>query len=171
VPAIQTHLAANRAAVDELLAAAERAKAAWNAPCAPGKWSPSQIVEHVARVLEESAKVVVGAPSAFPSLPRFLRPLVRGLYFSRTLKKNAFPKSKTPQAFHPPTGPADPARARARLEAALGDFERACTTQAARSDSVTSSVFGTVSLEDYARFQELHTRHHARQLPGAPGAP
>ena len=69
-------LAANRAAVIDLVAAAERSAATWTTPRAPGKWSPSQVVEHVARGLEEAANVVSGAPS-IPMPPAFLRPLVR----------------------------------------------------------------------------------------------
>ena len=48
---INTALAANRDAVDEMIRAGEQSGAAWIAPRAPGKWSPSQIVEHVARGL------------------------------------------------------------------------------------------------------------------------
>ena len=93
-------LAANRAAVTDLVAAAERSAATWTTPRAPGKWSPSQVVEHVARTLEESANVVSGAPSKFKPLPAFLRPLAR-LFFYRVLKKNAFPKAKAAKAFNP----------------------------------------------------------------------
>jgi hypothetical protein len=71
---VQPALAANRDAVDELVAAAESSGAAWTAPRAPGKWSPSQLVEHVARSLDESANVVAGAPSKLPNLPFFLHP-------------------------------------------------------------------------------------------------
>ena len=45
---IDTALAASRDAVDQLIRAGEQSGAAWTAPRAPGKWSPSQIVEHVA---------------------------------------------------------------------------------------------------------------------------
>ena len=69
-------LAANRAAVLDLVAAAERSAATWTTPRAPGKWSPSQVVEHVARGLEEAANVVSGAPS-IPMPPAFLRPLAQ----------------------------------------------------------------------------------------------
>jgi hypothetical protein len=48
-------LAANRAAVLHLVAAAERSAATWTTPRATGKWSPSQVVEHVAGGLEEAA--------------------------------------------------------------------------------------------------------------------
>jgi hypothetical protein len=50
-------LAASRDAVEQLAVAGEATGADWIAPRAPGKWSPSQIVELVARSLEESAKM------------------------------------------------------------------------------------------------------------------
>jgi hypothetical protein len=66
-------LAANRATVIDLVAAAERSAATWTTARAPGKWSPSQVVEHVAGGLEEAANVVSGAPS-IPMPPRFPAP-------------------------------------------------------------------------------------------------
>jgi len=91
---VNSALAGNRDAIRELVAAAEKSGAAWTVPRAPGKWSPSQVVEHVALALEESANVVSGAPSKFPTLPRFVRPLVRGLFFNRVLQKKAFPRRR-----------------------------------------------------------------------------
>jgi hypothetical protein len=160
-------LAANRAAVDDLIAAAERSGPAWTTPRAPGKWSPSQVVEHVARALEESANVVAGSPSKFPKIPAPLRPLVRGLVFKRVLKNGTFPKAKTNKAFDPESGPASPADARPRLDAALTRFAQACRAHGATGERVTSTIFGAVAVEDYARFQELHVRHHCKQMPGA----
>ena len=164
---VNSALAANRDAIRELIDAAEKAGGTWTVPRAPGKWSPAQVVEHVALALEESANVVAGAPSKFPTLPRFVRPLVRGLFFNRVLQKKAFPKAKTNKAFSPASGPATPAAARARLEAALANFDQACRAQSARGTKVDSSIFGAVSVEDYATFQEIHTRHHRKQMPGA----
>ena len=163
---VGTVLAGNRAAVDDLVAAADRTGAAWTTPRAPGKWSPSQVVEHVARALEESANVVAGTPSKFPTFPTMLRPIVRGLFFNRVLRKGKFPKAKTTKALDPATGPATPAEARRRLEGALAQFDQACRTRAASGQIITSTLFGAVSVEDYAKFQELHTRHHRAQLPG-----
>jgi hypothetical protein len=86
-------LADNRGAVLDLAAAAERSAATWTTPRAPGKWSPSQVVEHVAGGLEEAANTVSGAPSpSIPMPPAFLRPLLRLLFFNRILKKGVFPK-------------------------------------------------------------------------------
>ena len=159
-------LAANRAAVIDLVAAAERSATTWTTPCAPGKWSPSQVVEHVARGLEEAANVVSGAPS-IPMPPAFLRPLLR-LYFNRILKKGVFPNGwKAHKALNPASGPATPAQARVRLEGALARFDEECRRRAASGQHAVSTGFGTVSVEDYARFSAMHTRHHCRQMPGA----
>lgn len=160
-------LAANRAAVLDLVAAAERSAVTWTTPRAPGKWSPSQVVEHVARGLEEAANVVSGAPS-IPMPPAFLRPLLRLIFFNRILKKGAFPKGfKAHKAMNPTSGPATPAQARVRLEGALARFEQECRRRADSGQHVVSSGFGTVSVEDFVRFGALHTRHHCKQMPGA----
>src|SRR5919201_5214406 len=98
---LETVLAGNRNAIRDLVAAAENAAGAWTVPRAPGKWSPSQVVEHVARSLDESANVVSGAPSKFPKLPFFLRPVARGMLFNRVSRNGAFPKARTNKAINP----------------------------------------------------------------------
>jgi hypothetical protein len=65
------------------------------------------------------------------------------------------------------SGPATPAQARVSLEGALARFDQECRRKAASGQNVVSTPFGTVSVEDYARFQALHTRHHCKQMPGA----
>ena len=167
---IEALIASNRGAVDELYGLAEVAAAEghWETPRAHGKWSPRQVVEHVAISLEEAGNVIAGRPTKLPTFPAFLRPL-GGMMFRRILKKGGFPKVKTPPSMDParaaPAGPATIEEARARLDAGFAAFEKACRDRAARGDAVPSQAFGNVSLEDYARFNELHTRHHAKQIP------
>lgn len=160
---IDAALAESRAAMEELLVAAERC-AGWTTPRAPGKWSPSQIVEHVARAYEESAHAAKGEPTKFPTFPGFVRPLVRIVFFNRAVRSGKFPKGKTNKAMDPLAGSATPAEARSRLEAAHAAFDLACRTCGGRFDH---SIFGTVTAADYARFQAMHTLHHAQQIPRA----
>ena len=155
-----------RNAVGALLATASGVGAGWKVPRAPGKWSPAQVVEHVARIMEESAKVAAGAPSAFPTVHPFLRPIVRVLVFKRILRRKAFLKMKAIEAMDPPRGSTTPREARVRLEAVLTRFDQACRARAASGQDVASTIFGAVSVADFARFQELHVRHHHLQLPG-----
>jgi hypothetical protein len=156
-------LDANRAAVDDLVEAAEAAADHWNTPSAPGKWSPSQVVEHVARALEEGGNVIAGRPTNLPTLPFFVRPLAR-IFFNRVVKTGKFPKAKTNKDMNPETGLATSAEARPRLEDASAVFERECRARVASGGAVPSGAFGKVSVADYARFTELHTRHHIKQI-------
>jgi hypothetical protein len=161
---LEAALAANRAAVDELATVAESAASRWTVPRAEGKWSPSRLVEHVARAMDASADEVLGRPSGLPTIPSLLRPLIRRLVFRRVLRTGTFMKSKTVRAMDPESGPASATEARARLEAALARFDDACRARTPAGGIVTSGAFGRVTLADYARFQALHTRHHCRQL-------
>jgi len=158
-------LDANQAAVRDFIAAAERCEAVWRTPRAPGKWSPSQLSEHVAMALDESANEVAGLPCKFPRFPAFVRPLVRAVFFNRVVRKEHFPRARTSRAFDPITGPASPGQARTRLEAAAARLEQACRERAASGQPVQSGLFGAVSVTDYAKFQALHTRHHSKQFP------
>ncbi len=168
MPDINDLLADNRAAVLDLAAAAERSAGSWTTPRAPGKWSPSQVVEHVARGLEEGANIVSGAPSIPMRAPFvLLRPLAR-LFFDRTLKKGAFPQGfKALKALDPAGGPATPAEARVRLEGAFARFDQECRRRIASGQHVVSPAFGKVPVEDLVRFNAIHTRHHCQQMPGA----
>ena len=161
---IDAALADSKEAMDQLIVAGERTGPAWTAPRAPGKWSPSQVVEHVARALEESANVAAGRPSKFPKLPAVLHPVVRGLLFKRVLRKAGFPKAKTNKAMDPASGPPTPAEGRDRLETAHKKFDEACRQLAASGGGMRTTTFGVVGVEDYVRFMELHTRHHVKQM-------
>ena len=162
--AINAALGASKEAIDQLIIAGERTGPAWTTARAPGKWSPSQIVEHVARSLEESANMAAGRPSKFPRLPAVIHPFVRGLLFNRVLRKAAFPKAKTNKAMDPASGPAMPAEGRVRLETAHQKFDEACRQTAAHGEPLRTTIFGAVPVEDYVRFMELHTRHHGKQM-------
>ena len=164
---INTALAASKQAIEQLIMTGERCGPAWTAPRAPGKWSPSQIVEHVARSLEESANMAAGRPSKFPKLPAVVHPFVRGLLFKRVLRKGAFPKAKTNKAMNPESGPPSAAEGRARLETAHDQFDAACRQLASHREPMRTTIFGVVHVADYVRFMELHTRHHGKQMPDA----
>jgi hypothetical protein len=164
MPDVDSALAGLRQSVSNLATAAERLAGRWSEPAAPGKWSPAEIIEHVSRTLEESARAAAGEPSAFPTVPAPLRWIVRTMFFNRVLKNGAFPKARAPKALVPIGGPATPADGRRRLEAAFAAFDRACRKPSA-TGRVPTTAFGMVAIADYARFQEIHTRHHQKQLP------
>jgi hypothetical protein len=154
-----------RTAAGDLLEACQRAGSVWSAPRAPGKWSPAQVVEHVARALDESSNTLDGLPTKFPTFPTVVRTIARTVFFNRVLKNSRFPNARTTKPMNPAFGPADVAAGRARLDAAVDRFDAACRRRLATDPMMSSTLFGRVPVADYARFQMLHIRHHQRQIP------
>jgi len=155
----------NATAVEEFLATAAGSAAHWTAPRAPKKWSPSQVTEHVARALEQSGYAIAGKPTVFPVFPRFLRPIMRGVFFNRMVRTGHFPGgAKTNKPMDPESGPPTVAEARARIRGALAVLEAASLARGPDDQVVDTTTFGRVSLADYLVFQAHHTRHHRPQL-------
>ena len=155
----------NMAATAEFLEVASRCEEVWNAPRTAGAWTPAQVAEHVALTLEEGAAVVSSRPSGFPRFPAIFRPLARLLYYNPTLRKRAFPRSRTTAALEPSSTATTLEESDARLQAAVRTFNQACRDRLANGRPLDHPVFGIISVESYAQFQALHTRHHRAQLP------
>ena len=160
---IESIISANREALDDFIAAAERCEPVWTTPRAPGKWSPSQLAEHVAMALEEAGNVITERPAKLPSFPFFMRPLAR-VFLKRVVKTRKFPKAKTNRPMDPVEGPATVDAARTRLQEAMEVLARDCRARMAIDPMCTSTAFGRIAVTDYATFIELHTRHHTKQM-------
>lgn len=71
----------------------------WGQPRLPGKWSPGQVVEHVALAYEVNRGVLQGRAPAVTA-PRFLRPLIRRFGLEPVLRRGRFiPGSKSLKMF------------------------------------------------------------------------
>jgi len=166
---LNSAIAENRKAVDEFTRAARAVDAArWTLHPAEGKWSPAQIVEHIALTYEYS-RGVVNNTAPGPSAPRLLRPLVRVFFVRPVLKHGRFArKASAPAMFQPTSVPADATELLPRLETAVRAFEDAvrAADRSGRS-TVDHPFFGKMPFTDYLRFQAIHARHHRAQLPGA----
>ncbi len=149
-------LEVNRNAVNEFISASEWVASKWTTPRAPGKWSPSQVVEHIARVYDESAELVAGSPSKFPNFPTFLRPVMRGLFFNKFLKTEKFSKAKTFKPFNPESGPSSAAEGRVRVEAALAKFHEGVADRfPCRGDEITDFLMGDGIIDQRASLSFL----------------
>ena len=162
MPDLHPLLEAHRQAVDAFLETARTVPAdQWAQPRAPGKWSPGQVVEHVARAYEVNRGVLHGRASM--SAPRWLRPMIRKFLLMPVLRRGRFiPGSKSPGVFRPGPTPAPPAELIGRLEAATAAFES--DAAALGTDTINHPFFGRLSLGDFVRLQEIHSRHHEGQL-------
>ena len=162
---IETAIADNRAAVEEFIAAARGVDAGkWGTPLAEGKWSPAQIVEHLAIVYEYNRKVVTG--TAGKGAPKFLQPLAKWFVVTKTLKAGGFTrKGRAPGIFQPTAAPAAAVPLLARLATALSGFENDIRSGHPEArHNVAHPFFGKLPTVDYLRLQAIHARHHRSQL-------
>lgn len=164
--ALDDAIAANREAAKRFLSTARSvAREKWATPVAPGKWSPAQIVDHVATSTEVALKTIKGDKS-MGSFPRFFRAIPRAMVFNSTLKKGAFPaKMRGPAIFAPSREHASLEASAARLERAMSDLEVHVRDMAkAGKHAFEHGFFGSLKVADYVRFNGLHTDHHEQQL-------
>ena len=163
-------LAGNLAAAREFLAITDQLGSVWTTPRAPGKWSPAELTEHIALTHDESLKVIKGELIGLPRIPAPLRPLLRRFVFRRVIETGSFGKPmKTFRPFEPLNPPGTPARGRERLLASVSTFESNIRSLTPLGDySFVHPAFGKLHIADYVRFQEVHTRHHMKQLPTIP---
>jgi hypothetical protein len=163
---LQATLYSHRQAVDAFLAAARvMPPAQWKEPRARGKWSPAQIAEHLALAYEGSRGILHGAATGL-AVPALLRPLIRTYLLQPVLWTGRFfPGSRSPKAFQPTGSPVTQDVMLARLQATTQAFEK--YVSGAQGTHVDHPFFGRLSLVDFVRLQEIHIKHHYRQLPAA----
>jgi hypothetical protein len=144
---------------------AGKPEAAWQQ--APrGKWTPAQIVEHLALALEMSA-TTFGARRVKEPMAR------RGTTFRERIGKvftfgiGRFPPGlRAPERTTPPPR-VDGRAAEAHFRAAIAAWEAVerDLLPARRNDLfVKHPRLGDLTLEEWARFHDVHARHHARQI-------
>ena len=168
-PTLAASLAADRDAVETFRRTAEAVPPdRWGTPRAPGKWSPAQVVEHIALAYETNTRLLRGRVPG--GAPRWLRPLIRKFLLGMVLRRGDFARrARAPKIMEPAVSqPAAPAaELLARLDAAAGNFEAGAAAHL--GDTLEHPFFGKVPLTDIVRLSEIHTRHHTSQLAPLPG--
>ncbi|MCK6460734.1 MAG: DUF1569 domain-containing protein [Planctomycetes bacterium] len=161
---VEPALAEDRKAVREFAAQAQAVPPGrWSTPRAEGKWSAAQVAEHVAKAYERSCEMLRGDPQ--PGMPRWLRPLLRILFLTKVLRTGRFPKgAKSPEQFLPSPEPLPLEASLARIEKASADFAAEARKRAEPGLTIDHPVFGRIRVADYVRLNQIHTRHHLRQL-------
>lgn len=156
-------LDAHRVAVEEFIATATAVPSErWRTPRAPGKWSPGQVVEHLALAYEVNRGVLHGVSPGMQA-PRLLRPLIRWIGLNPVLRRGRFiPGSKSPKVFRPSDSPADQPALLARVRAAIEAFH--ADAGKVESKTLDHPFFGRLGVGDFVRLQEIHSRHHRGQI-------
>ena len=144
---------------------ASRPETAWQKAPA-GRWTPAQIVEHLALALEMSATTFAARRSKEPMARRgtTLREKIGKVF---TFGLGRFPPGlRAPERTTPPPR-VDGHAAEAHFRAALSAWEAVerDLLPARRNDLfVKHPRLGDLTLEEWARFHDVHARHHARQI-------
>ncbi len=163
---LETVIADHRAAVEQFIARARGIDAArWATSRGEGRWSPAQVVEHLAIFYEYNRKVVRGDASG--GAPRFLRPLARWFVVERTLKAGRFTrKGRAPGMLQPVARTPLPAtELLARLSAAVAGMEADMRSGHPEArHTIDHPFFGRLDTKDWLRLQAIHARHHRSQL-------
>jgi hypothetical protein len=144
---------------------AGRPEASWQqAP--PGKWTPAQIVEHLALALELSATTFAARRAKEPMTRRgtTLREKIGKVF---TFGLGRFPPGlKAPDRTTPPPQ-VDGRAAEAHFRSALAAWEaveRELLPGRRHDLFVKHPRLGDLTLEEWGRFHLVHARHHARQI-------
>jgi hypothetical protein len=144
---------------------AGRPEAAWQQAPA-GKWTPAQIVEHLALALEMSATTFATRRAKEPMARRGTT-LKEKVGKVLTLGLGWFPPGrKAPERTTPPPRvDGHAAEAHFRAAVAAWDAVEHDLFPARRNDLfVKHPRLGDLTLEEWGRFHVVHARHHARQI-------
>jgi hypothetical protein len=163
---LESALQAQRTAADAFKAAALRvSESVWNAPRAPGKWSPAQVTDHVG-VSTRVARDFMGQKPGMGSLPWFLRPVLNRFFLKPVLKKGFPKKGKGPSIFAPAHDPMPREQLCARIDSEVAALEADARAMVKSGKAeFTHGFFGRMAVADYVMFNALHFDHHREQLP------
>ena len=130
------------------------------------RWSPVEIVEHLTRAYSGTAK-------GFERCVEKGTPLVTGITAKQRLGQLAlitfgyFPAGREAPSYIVPTGELDLGavldavrRDLARLDAAAARARQALGT----GKMLDHPILGALTVDQWMKFHEVHTRHHARQI-------
>jgi hypothetical protein len=160
-------VASNRRAVSAFVEAVRAvAPARWAVPRAPGKWSPSQVTEHVVLTYEQSRRMLEGT-FVGPAQPWFKQLLARRFGLPRLFKRGDFGTGplQGPDFIQPSDAPPSSALLLERLNLAARDLEQHLAGgSGAKPTMVVHPIFGRLPLTDLLHFLWIHTDHHRPQL-------
>lgn len=160
-------LRSHRAAVaDFASAAASVSPEAWTRPRAEGKWSPAEVVEHLALSYAALLGELEGKTPLRVHPPLWRQWLLRLVFLPRLIAGKPFPAGiKAPREIRPAAAGSQK-DAVERFRDLAGRFEEAA--DAARVERpklrLTHPFFGALPLARMVGLSAAHTRHHQRQL-------
>lgn len=131
----------------------------------PGKWSPAEIVDHLATAIDNSAKGFASRADK-PAMTRRPHTMFQRVANVALIGFGWFPSGrKAPESTLPATKP-DRAATEAKLRAGCAAFLELEQTLAHRSADLflKHPVLGDLTLPEFMQFHVRHAEHHRKQI-------
>jgi hypothetical protein len=131
----------------------------------PGKWSPAEIVDHLATAIGNSAKGFASRAEK-PPMERRPRSMIQRAACVAVLRMGFFPPGrKAPEGTMPSTRP-DRTATEAKLRDACAAFVNLQGTLGNRSRDLflKHPVLGDLTLDEFKVFHHRHAAHHRAQI-------
>jgi len=140
--------------------------AVWAVPRQPGKWSPSEIAQHLVISYEPALAELDGGAGFALALPWWKRTVLRWTVLPRILD-GRFPKgAPAPKQARPRGGAASPREAARALRENAARFERRLVeAHAAGPVRLTHAYFGRLTAPQILKLLAVHATHHRSQFP------
>ncbi len=138
----------------------------WTVPPKPGKWSPSEIAQHLVISYEPALAELDGGAGFALALPWWKCAALRWTVLPRILD-GRFPKgAPAPREARPRVGAASPGEAARALRENAERFEsRLVEAHAVRSVRLTHAYFGKLTAPQILKLVAVHAAHHREQFP------
>jgi hypothetical protein len=163
----------HRAAIEDVARVVEgQDPACWARAPQPGKWSPSEIAQHLILSYGPPLAELDGGAGFAVRVPWWKRVVLRWKFLPQILG-GKFPQgAPAPREIRPKTGAADPAQAACDLRESAARFaNRLAEAETGRRVRLTHSYFGKLTAPQILKLMAVHAGHHRAQFPPAPPAP
>ena len=158
---------AHRDSIESFISAAETTPlSAWDAPLSEGKWSPSQVAEHLRLTYEVGGLELSGQAGLRVRTSWWARLMLRLRVLPVILRDGRIREGAlAPRELRPGPGPFERESLLGKLREAADATEAALMVRVqSRSTGITHHVFGQLTPAQALRFLTVHNLHHARQL-------
>lgn len=158
----------HREAIDAVVRTVESLdREGWALAPQPGKWSPSEIAQHLILAYEPPLAELAGGRGFVVRVPWWKRVVLRWRVLPQILERGKLPRgAPAPREARPQGGIATPQEAVRLLRERSERFaQRLAEAEALRPVRLTHAYFGRLTAPQILKMMAVHAQHHRAQFP------